>query len=196
MSSVSEAFPNHSGKWGTDRGRYVSLVLIAILLCIVSFFDALPQQWNRGLRVVGVSFLAAAGLVAIRTWVAGRFEKQTISVLAAVLEQEAVACIIADHTGSVLLANTAAKNQLNAGTPKRLEECLRSVFANPAAILLRLQSRAQVVGAAEEDIVTRGQTIPVSVASLGRGRFSWRFSLDAPSPWHKTEIPGRDSWSK
>ncbi len=189
MSSVSEFFPDRANRWGSGRGRYASLGLIAVLLCLLPALGVLPPQWNAGVVAVGLSFLAVSGFAAIRAWAVARAEDQTQTVLSALLEQEVAACIVTDSTGGILVVNARANARLHAGAGAQLDDCLRSIFANPAAILARLQSQARTQGRAEEDIVTRGQTIPVSVSALGRGRFCWRFALDAPQPWRGVQAP-------
>ncbi|KIC42790.1 histidine kinase [Ruegeria sp. ANG-R] len=189
MSSVSDVFPSRSGRWKIDRGRYVSLALIAVLLSLFPFLGVLPHQLNAGVAAVGVSFLAVLTFALTRAWVISQIEAQTRAALLVFLEQETDACIVTDSAGEILVANAHAASRLINGINPRLEECLRSVFANPAAVLLRLQALAQAQGKAEEDIVTRGQTIPVSVSRLSHDRLCWRFTLDAPQLWRNVHLP-------
>ncbi|UAB90337.1 response regulator [Ruegeria sp. SCSIO 43209] len=189
MSIQSEFNPSRSSGWGIDRGRYASLALIAILLSVLSFFNVLPPRLSAGVAAVGLSFLVVVVFALARAWILNQIEAQTYAAMTGFLEQETDACVISDATGEVLVANAQANARLirNAGT--RLDESLRTVFANPSAVLLRLQSRALKRGFWEEDVVTRGQTIPVSVSKLGENRFCWRFRIDAPQIWRSVKRP-------
>ncbi len=189
MSIQSEFTPSRSSGWGIDRGRYASLALIAILLSVLSFFDVLPPRLSAGVAAVGLSFLVVVVFALARAWILNQIEAQTYAAMTGFLVQETDACVISDATGEVLVANAQANARLirNAGT--RLDESLRTVFANPSAALLRLQSHALKRGFWEEDVVTRGQTIPVSVSKLGENRFCWRFRIDAPQIWRSVQRP-------
>ncbi|WP_299946159.1 ATP-binding protein [uncultured Ruegeria sp.] len=189
MSSVSEAFPRLSDAGVSDRGRYVSLGLIAFLLCLLAAFDVLPKQWNAGVATVGLTFFAVTGFAFLRTWVTKRIEKNTKDVLTTLLEQDMAACIVADQSGRIVLVNTRANARLAADPGKLIDETLRSVLANPAAVLLRLQTLAKTQGKADENVVTRGQSIPVSVTKLDHDWFCWRFALETVQPWGTVGLP-------
>lgn len=51
---------------------------------------------------------------------------------------------------------------------------LQSHFANPAAVMHRLQSRAAVDGSAREDVITRNGTFRLTVTKLPPARYLWR----------------------
>ncbi|SDW39611.1 two-component system, cell cycle sensor histidine kinase and response regulator CckA [Ruegeria halocynthiae] len=189
MSSVSEVFPYRPGRWGIDRGRYVSLALIAVLLSSLPILGVLPPQLNAGVSAVGLSFLVVVAVALLRARIATLIQAQTYAALSTFLEQEPDACVITDIAGEIQLVNSHAKARLVKNTGTRLDECLGSVFANPSAVLLRLQSLAQVTGTAEEDIVTRGQSVPVSVSKISNDRFCWRFRLGAPRLWRNVQLP-------
>nr|WP_254443425.1 ATP-binding protein [Ruegeria atlantica] len=104
-------------------------------------------------------------------------------------EQDVCPSIIANAQGDILAANSEARAKVHAFPGGRLEHCLRSMFANPPAVLLRLQSKAEIYGRAREDIVTLASTIPVSVFDVGKGWFCWRFHLDSPGQWDEIDVP-------
>ncbi len=189
MSILSELTPSPSSGWGIDRGRYASLALIAILLSALPFFDVLPPRLSAGVAAVGLSFLVVVVFALVRVWISNQIEAKIYAAMTAFLEHETDACIISDATGEVLVANAQANTHLIRSAGTQLDESLRTVFANPSALLLRLQSHALKRGHWEEDVVTRGQTIPVSVSKLGENRFCWRFKLDAPRIWRNVQRP-------
>ena len=109
--------------------------------------------------------------------------------MAVFTEQDLFPSLIANAQGDIQTSNSQARAQFQAFPGARLENCLRSMVANPSAILLRLQSLAEIYGKAREDIVTVGSTIPISVFSVGNGAFCWRFHLDTPGQWDEVGVP-------
>ncbi|UWR04772.1 response regulator [Ruegeria conchae] len=189
MPSVPQAFPRLSDRVVSDRGRYVSLGLIALLLCLLAALGVLPKQWNIGVATVGLSFFAVVGFAILGNWIAKQIEQRAKGVIAALLEQDTGACIVTDQNGRIVLVNSRASLGLGAIPEKQLDDALRSVFANPAAILLRLQTQLRTRVKAEEDVVTRGQTIPVTVSKLDQDWYCWRFALEAEQAWRNVGLP-------
>jgi len=169
--------------------RMVSLAGISLLLIGPPMFAPIPKAWGTMSMAVGVSFLSAILIVMVRSWLDYRTDAATKSVLGAFLEKEQSPGFIADGRGRVLIANSHARNRFNALPGMRLDDCLRSLFANPAAILVRLQSRAEAYGRSAEDIVTKGPTIPVLAVDLGNDLFLWRIKADGRQKWTRIPIP-------
>ncbi len=68
-------------------------------------------------------------------------------------------CFATGKDGGIIWRNIAAQDRLGESGPETLAGAFRDTFANPAAVLFRLQNRAQAVGSAREDVLTRrGQT--------------------------------------
>ncbi len=186
MSINSDAFPD---RWGHTPSRNGALILVAITMCALAAFDLLPQPWSMGVATVGVTFLAVGFVEMARIWCCRRSEIQALSVLSEYLDWENAACFVTNSKGEILIANQLANTRFHASVGTRLDQRLRSIIANPAAVLLSLQSQAQGKGRAHRDIVTRGQTLPVSVTTLGHDRYCWRIALDAEYTWDDVEAP-------
>lgn len=189
MSEVAHFVPSLTGRHFPSWTRAISLVGVALLLIALSQLIPVGADWDSGLLVVGGSFLAVGSIALLRSWFQHRVDKQTQSILASFLEKEPAPGFVANKSGQVLIANSAARGRFNAEVGVRLDSCLRSVFANPAAILVRMQSLAEANGRSAEDILTKGTTIPILVIDLGNDLFLWRVKASGRQPWVHSSIP-------
>ncbi|CUJ94897.1 Blue-light-activated protein [Ruegeria denitrificans] len=189
MTDITDVFSDPSSQKTPSGLRLVALVVMGALISLTPVVGVLPKIWNTGFFVAGVSLLAASALVVLRGKIVDYTARQSVKAMAVFAEQDLFPCVIANAQGDILTSNPEARSHFQAFPGKRLEQCLKSVFANPPAILLRLQSSAEIYGKAREDVVTVGSTIPVSVFNVGQGRFCWRFHLETPGQWDDVNIP-------
>ncbi len=189
MSDIAEHFPDPSIRRTPSAFRFLSLIGLVLLLGAAPFTGVLPQGWSGGLLVVAGSVLLVTLLVLAKGILADSAARRTMAAVGTVLEQDRCASVIADAQGSVLVANGHARAQLNAQPGGGLTTALRAVFANPSSILFRLQSMASAQGQVNEDIVTRGGTVPISVSKLGGHLFCWRFNLGEHGQLDRLDIP-------
>ncbi len=96
--------------------------------------------------------------------------------ISAFIENDGSPSFTTDLDGVIQQRNKAARTRF--GTDPRPDEplvrCIRDLFANPAAVLMRLQNRAEARGSAREDLVTRRGHVRLSVHQIGPERFLWR----------------------
>jgi len=189
MSDTADFFPNPSISKFPPVSRLGPLTLLAVFLSVIPATGILSQDWSSGLLVASLSLLVVAAGVVIQVLLANRSARQAAAIMAAFAEQDLFPCLIANSHGEILVANSQAVTRLHADTGLNLAQCLRSVFGNPPAILLRLRSQALLKGRACEDILTYGDTIPVSVFRLAEGVFCWRFQLDEQASWQDLTLP-------
>ncbi|WP_170333202.1 ATP-binding protein [Ruegeria arenilitoris] len=189
MSDTAAPFPDLSDRHLPDVTRLVPITVLAVLMCALPVFEVLPANWNPIILIIGVSVLVATAAVTLKEWIAVRSSQQVKALLTAFVENEDEPCFIADAQGDILVANKSAKDRFNAVTGTRLDVCLRSLFANPSAILTRLQSLAEVQGKTREDIVTKGRTVPMSAYSLGGGLIYWRVRIAEQGQWARISLP-------
>ncbi len=189
MSDSTYPFFGSRSRRTPSAARVLALVGLAGLLYVAPYTGRVPADWTQGMIVVGVSVLFATLWILIGGLFADKAAHQTLDVLAAFVDHDDCASVIADEEGTVLVANPIARQQLKAGPEATLPEALRSVFANPSSLLLRLQTLAQANGSADEDIITVGENIPVSVVRLGDHMFCWRFKLGRQGQWDKIALP-------
>lgn len=133
--------------------------------------------------IVGMSLFAGGATVGIMVvmvrWLAGRHQKGRTDLFDAVssfIEHDASPSFTTNAEGEILLRNKAASEFLGEDGAEvvSLGQGLRDLFANPAAILVRLQNRADARGAAREDIVTRRGHVRLSVHRIEEERYLWR----------------------
>lgn len=110
-------------------------------------------------------------LVAWRAHRQSRFEGQIGEFVA----HDAAPSFTTDQEGRITYRNRAAQQRFGAQGAETLARALGDLFANPPAVLYRLQSRAMATGAAREDLVTRRGHVRLSVHRVGTDAFLWRF---------------------
>ena len=79
-----------------------------------------------------------------------------------------------DGDGQITYQNMAAQERFGAQGGQTMIRAMGDLFANPAAVMFRLQGRAAVAGAAREDVVTRRGHVRLSVHKITGGAFLWR----------------------
>ncbi|MGB5870752.1 MAG: ATP-binding protein [Albidovulum sp.] len=120
---------------------------------------------------------ALAALTVIIRWLNARQARVSAGVhkhLAAFIANDAAPSFTTDYLGEVGYQNRAAIERFGNKEGQTLSRALSEVFANPAAVLHRLQTRAEAVDAAREDLVTRRGHVRLAVHRVGEGGFLWR----------------------
>ena len=87
---------------------------------------------------------------------------------------DAAPCFTTDDVGQIGYQNTAAIDRFGVKDGTTLVATLLDHFANPGAVLFRLQSRAANLGTAREDVVTRRGHTRLTVHKIAPYRFLWR----------------------
>jgi two-component system cell cycle sensor histidine kinase/response regulator CckA len=100
-------------------------------------------------------------------------ERRLEGQLTALLAQDAAPCFTTDEVGAIGFRNQAALDRFGMSAAT-LGAALADHFANPGAVLYRLQARAANQGAAREDVVTRRGHLRLAVHQVVEGRFLWR----------------------
>ncbi|MEM7318938.1 MAG: ATP-binding protein [Pseudomonadota bacterium] len=132
--------------------------------------------WNRLLiGAVGATLLAVCLLVVFLSLKTGKAQDIAQGIFATFIEKDASPSFVTDEDGAVLSRNSAASIRFSGDKSGTLASTFRSIFANPGAVLYRLQCRAKIDGNAREDVVTRRGHVRLAVHLLNEGRFLWRF---------------------
>ncbi len=189
MSNTEAISPDPTDRGTPGASRVLPVVLLAAILCLLPGFAVLPKDWNIGLVAAGLSLLVTTAVCCAKTRFQNRFRKRALALSAKLIENEDCACIIADKRGYIQAANARFTARFQIASKTRLDECLKSQFANPSAIALRLQSLAQMQGTAQDTIVARGGETHVSVTRLEEDLFCWRFLLDQKQFWEGMLAP-------
>ena len=132
-------------------------------------------------RAVGLVMISVAGtlgcLVLIIYLLALRARREVArshAMFDSVAGQDAAPCFTTDEDGAIGYQNRAAVERFGMEPGVPLIRALGDLFANPSAVLFRLQNKAMATGAAREDVVTRRGHVRLSVHRIAGQRFFWR----------------------
>ena len=153
--------------------RSLYLLLSGVLLAGGALLLPSGPLSMLGLTVAGTF----AALALIVRWLSLRHAQAATALhdrISAFVELDASPSFTTDADGEVLNQNRAAIERFGTRKGQTLTRSLGEVFANPAAILYRMQTRAGTVGAAREDLVTRRGHVRLAVHQIGEATFLWR----------------------
>ncbi len=111
-----------------------------------------------------------------------RTQKAAYRILSDFIAKDASPSFVTDEDGLIRSRNAAARTRLDGLDSDTLAGTLRTIFANPSAVLFRLQSKAKAVGSAQEDIATRRGHHRLAVHEMGEAMFLWRIEDIAERP--------------
>ncbi len=155
--------------------RVLHVAVFALVLFGVALYVPDPVI---GLVLFGAGGSLAALTLLIRLFAARDNMRQTkvSDAVAQFIEHDTAPSFTTDVDGVIEHRNKAARERF--GIAEQAEEtlvrCVRDLFANPSAVLMRLQNRAEARGSAREDIVTRRGHVRLFVHQVDNGRFLWR----------------------
>ncbi len=173
MQSISDTKTKKQGARQPASKRIAVLLLLGLALAVAAVI--VPHAPTAlGLTASSVGIFTAAVFVFLRANHAARQQARAFEAVKLFIEKDAAPGIITRGDGRVISQNAAARRQFNAADSVTLAAVLRCQFANPGAILYRLQSRAETSGAAQEDIVTRSGHIRLSVHEMTADGYVWR----------------------
>ena len=101
-------------------------------------------------------------------------EQALSETISGFIEHDNAPSVTTDMDGAIRTMNSSARAKLPAEHGDTLGRALRDMVANPAALLSRLQNRAEARGHASEDVVTRKGQMRIVVHRLGEEGFLWR----------------------
>ncbi len=122
----------------------------------------------------GTTMILVATIFRIRSSIEHRSRTTAVDVLAGFIENDASPTFITDEEGEILTSNDAALLRFSETRSDTLAGTLRMVFANPSAMLYRLQCRARLDGSAREDLITRRGHLHLAVHLVNENEFLWR----------------------
>ena len=154
--------------------RIGAVLIIASAMGLIAWLAPVDDNYARILMATGLTLVfVAVGLSAKET---GRIRarKLAIDILGAFIEKDAAASFATDENGAIITRNRAAAARFLQTESDTLAGTLRAWFANPSAVLYRLQTRAHLDGFAREDLVTRQGQVRISVHALRDQGYLWR----------------------
>lgn len=159
------------GNWAASR--LVQICVLSVILTGGSLMLApgLPSFIMLG---AGLGLAFAAAIMILLQRFAGLTNIRTIRAVSSYADKDQAPTFVTNRDGMVIYANPAALDRGGECLNHPLAQAFRDVFANPAAVLFRLQNRAQAQLSAREDVVTRRGQIRLSVHPLAQGLYLWR----------------------
>lgn len=152
--------------------RALYLAVGSALACLAGLLvPAVPPLAAHG---AAGALAATAGLLAILARRAVKGRDGLGAQLAAFIGQDVAPSFTTDCDGEIRFQNRAAIERFGTRGGQTLTRVLGEVFANPAAVLHRLQTRAEAAGAAHEDLVTRRGHVRLAAHHLDRTGMLWR----------------------
>jgi two-component system cell cycle sensor histidine kinase/response regulator CckA len=163
-----------------DKGlRLTSLGKPIVLAVLSGALIAFALIGLNGFAALG--FLAAGGTMAVvslgliaQTGLDRMLRNKAVGALSGFIANDASPSFVTDGEGQIQSCNLAAQNRFKDETSDTLAGTFRAVFANPSAVLYRLQNKAGGLGSAREDIVTRRGHVRLAVHNMGEQGFLWR----------------------
>ena len=156
----------------TGRAAAAAALAAAAAAALAAALSADPVQ--RALLAAGAAaLLTVAGGPVIASLLRRRAERRALSVVMAVLAQDAAPGLCADESGVVHAANQAARDRLGPCEGATLPDLLGSVMANPGAVVHRVMAALDAPGGAGEDVLTRRGHVRVTARRVPGGLL-WR----------------------
>lgn len=152
----------------------IAAVFLLAIVCAAFATVLDPGPLSRASMAAGVTLVLTSAALMLRLWVARRARALTTDLLAEFIAKDSSPSFVASEDGAILTRNTTAAERFSEAGEATLAATLKSIFANPQAVLYRLQCRARIEGNAREDVVTRRGHVRLAVHRLGDDSYLWR----------------------
>jgi two-component system cell cycle sensor histidine kinase/response regulator CckA len=143
-------------------------------LCLIGSYLAQDQALAIAALLAGTTLVALSLLIGALRFRNRRARSSLASAASTFFENDESPCFTTDSDGVITYRNRTAAERFDNRGNETLVAVLGELFASPAAVLHRMQSRAKARGSAREDLVIRRGHIRVSVHLLGDSGFFWR----------------------
>ncbi len=142
--------------------------------CLIASHLLREPTIAAGVFAAGVALLALAALTQLLHRRRSRAEETLFNAVSHFVELDATPSFTTDGEGVIGYQNAAARERFGDKEGATLVAVLGGHFASPAAVLFRLQNRADAKGAAREDVATRRGHLRLAVHRIGQGALLWR----------------------
>jgi two-component system cell cycle sensor histidine kinase/response regulator CckA len=154
--------------------RGVSFLLVVAVACFAITAIAPSPVLQVASAGVGLTFVVlvfiSRGLRGLKALDRRRLDRR----LAQMCSHDATPSFATDDLGQIHFQNKAAQERFSATPGNTLVALMQDHFTSPSSVLYRLQARANLNGAAREDVVSRRGHMRLSVQKLGEDRYFWR----------------------
>ena len=162
------------------QSRLGTLAFVALGICAAAL--AAPDLLLRkALFASSCALFILSALLFLRARLHEERRRAALSALSSFIDGDVAAGFLTDGNGQVQSCNAAARQRFGDDLADTIAGTLDRTLANPAGILLRLRSRADSEGAAQEDIFTRQGHLRISVHRAGPQTYIWRTEDLAPA---------------
>ncbi|MBI1217398.1 MAG: response regulator [Rhodobacteraceae bacterium] len=149
--------------------------VLAVAVTCLAAASVLTEPFTRlTLASGGAVFLMLAVFILLGRLVLRRRLATLRRQVEALVAHDAAPTFCTDSIGQIDFQNASAGDRFGPQGGETLVRAMGGLFANPSAVMFRLQSKAAAVGAAREDVVTRRGHARLSVHRIGGRRFLWR----------------------
>ncbi len=160
---------------GGDRALPQALiVLVAGLVSLAAGLVVPEARLAFGLTLTGGILVAAALFFAGLGFHRHGRRRMLVDAAAVLVGADPAPAFVTDDSGSILYRNSAAHERYADRVFDSLPLAFAEMFANPVAMIDRLQSRAGLSGSAREDLVTRRGHLRLTASRLDPRLFLWR----------------------
>ena len=155
------------------RRRRMLVVFIAAILTFVAAFVAQQPYLTRVFISAGAALGCVAGIGFIADILTEKRIGRDVQAVSDFIANDASPSVFATEDGLVTAQNPAASLLCKANPTTTVAAFLSSLLASPSAHVFRLQDRAEIDGAAREDIMTRTGPMRLSTHRVATG-YLWR----------------------
>ncbi|WP_420863874.1 ATP-binding protein [Algirhabdus cladophorae] len=124
---------------------------------------------------VGATFLCLAGLALRYASMEKQRHEGFISSARDMWESDPGMRFVCDRSGRIQYLNPAGKTGFKEADSSRFATMLNGVLANPSEIMFRLQSKAQALGSATDEVTTHDGPTRLTCCCLYTDLYSWHF---------------------
>jgi two-component system, cell cycle sensor histidine kinase and response regulator CckA len=154
------------------RGAMV-LLTAAVVLGLTAVL-AKNWLWQLGCVTAAITLIMLVIFQRSALILTARSSSRQDTRLSDLLRNDTTPCFTTDAYGQISHQNAAAQARFGSGEGATLVAALKDHFAAPSAVLYRLQSRANSLGAAREDVATQRGHTRLSVHKISPQSFLWR----------------------
>ena len=146
-----------------EQARLAATFLIAVLLVASPAVLPMPDWISRALLAVGLTLAGVSAMIFVQTRIRQGARSMASELLTGFIDKDASPSFVTDEEGVIHACNSASLRRFEGSESDTISGMLRSVLANPSAVLFRLQSRARLEGSARDEIVTRRGNVRIAV---------------------------------
>ncbi len=171
--TLSTQLTEMSGTARALAGRGPAVLALGVLCGVLAWVVPVPIVAALALAS-SVGLIGTVVVLRILARVGGGQAQRAEAAVQALVDRDATPCFSTDDLGQITWMNQAARDRFGNRAGDTMVHAMGDHFANPGALLYRLQNRAGHAGQAREDVVTRRGHLRLAVHKQTDRRFLWR----------------------